>query len=120
MMRIAIKSMPCLYLALPLALLQPVLASANDEPEPICTRAEVVDFVTIEIHRKSPYAVMQTDTIGERPSTTPTVVLCSVVVVQRDFDYVRYRTETWTEYQAYSVRKLTPGYVVTMHDPVRQ
>ena len=109
-----------LCLVLSLALLRPEPASARDEPEPICTRTEVVDFVSNIIRQRSPYAEMQTETIGERPSNNPAIVECSVVVVQRDFDYVKYRTQTWTEYQAYSVRKLTPGYVVTMHDPVRR
>lgn len=105
--------------SLPGALLQPVPAHAG-EPEPICARAQVIEFVAGEIHRRSPYAKMLTETIGEQPGGTPSVVRCAVSVVQRDFDYVKYRTQTWTETQSYTVRWLDPGYEVTLHDPVRQ
>ena len=96
------------------------LAWSRDEPEPICTRTEIIEFVAQEIHRRSPYAVMQVKTIGEQPGRSPSNVQCAVSVVQRDFDYVKYRTQTWTETQAFSVRWLDPGYEVTLRDPIRE
>ncbi len=98
----------------------PAPAWAEDEPEPICTRPEIVDFVGREVRQNSPYAQMLTDTIGERPSQVSAVVLCAVTVVHRDFDYIKYRTQTWAEDQEYTVRWLAPGYEVTMRAPVRQ
>jgi hypothetical protein len=103
-----------------LLLLLPEAAQAGHEPEPICTREDVVDYVAREIHRRAPYAVMRRETIGERPGREPAIVQCAVTVVQRDFDYVKYRTETWAEYQGYTVRWLNPGYEVTVPDPIRQ
>ncbi len=103
-----------------LAALAPPQVARAREPQPICTRAEIVEFVTREIHSHSPYAVMLPETIGEQPGRTPSVVHCAVSVVQRDFDYVKYRTQTWTETQAYTVRWLDPGYEVTLQSPVRQ
>ena len=54
-----------------------------------------------------------------RPSPNPAIVLCAVTVVQRDFGYVKYQTETWAETQEYSVRWLSPGYEVTLRTPIR-
>src|SRR4051812_272377 len=100
---------------LALVLLLPGAAHAGDMP--ICAREEVVRFVTSELNRRSPYAILLPFTIAERPGPVHDVVLCAVTVVQRDFDTVKYRTQSWAETQQYRVRWIDPGYEITMIDP---
>lgn len=102
-----------------LLLLAPIVTCAR-EPEPICVREEVVDHVAGEVSRRAPYAVVLRSSIGEQPGGQSTTVVCTMVVEQRDFDFVKYRTQTWLEDQEYTVRWLDPGYEVTMRDPVRR
>ena len=78
-------------MALTAVLLLGACASAQTGPEetgtgsgPICARAEVVRFVSREIRRHAPYyTVLLRETIGERPSPDPMVVLCAVTMVRK-------------------------------------
>ena len=112
-------------MALTAVLLLGACASAQTGPErtgtgsgPICARAEVVRFVSREIRRHAPYTVLLTETIGERPSPDPMVVLCAVTMVRKDYDYRRYWSQSWAENQEYTVRRLDHGYEVSLRDRI--
>lgn len=89
-------------------------ARADEALGPICARDEVIAHVAREVRWHAPYAALLPHTIAERPGPVRDIVLCVVTVTDRDFDAVRYRTETWIETQLYSVRRLHSGYEVTM------
>ena len=89
---------------------------AGTDSGPICAREPVVRFVSRDILRHAPYAVLLPETIGERPSPDPVVVLCVVTVVRKDYDYLRYWSQAWLGYQEYVVRRLDHGYEVNMRE----
>lgn len=112
-------------MALAAVLLLGACASARTGPDetgtgsgPICAREEVVRFVLREIRRHAPYVVLLTETIGERPSRDPMVVLCTVTLVRKDYDYPRYWSQAWAENQEYTVRRLDHGYEVSLRDGI--
>ena len=81
---------------------------------PMCARDVVVRYVTLQIANQAPYDELMPGSIGEQPTADPAVVRCVATVVNRNYDYVRYWSQSWQGYQEYTVRKMTNAYRVEM------
>src|SRR5215471_1430492 len=74
-----------------------------------CRQRDVVEFVARAVQMENMYAEFQPTTIGERPTTVSSTVLCSAYVLRTEYDFTRFRRMTWFQLREYLVREINGG-----------
>jgi hypothetical protein len=84
------------------------------QPQPVCRVSEVLDVISLELHKREIYIRIDPDLVWQQPTADRTVVRCGVCALVATYDMPSFgeRPLRTCEQHAFDVRALPNGFIV--------